>query len=96
MPSLAGRMSFACAVLPFYKFGHSDGKWPSAALVRPTPARSNGERMIRYCRISGFSNRGNLTIQEIHRRFAEGVSSDLLRSCEGNQGQPRIVHDKTT
>lgn len=78
--SLAGRTGFACAVLPFCEFGHSDGKWPLAALVRPTPARSNGKRMIRYCRISGFSNRGNHAVQTNHRRFPEGVSSDLLRN----------------
>ena len=51
---------------------------PVAALVCPTPARSNGKRMIRYCRISGFSNRGNLAVQTNHRRFPEGVSSDFV------------------
>jgi hypothetical protein len=80
-----------------FEFGRSDDERSSAALVRPTPVRSSGERMMPYRRISAFFGRGNPAAQSKNiRHFLEGVSSDWLRRCEGNGGQLRIVHDKAT
>ena len=80
-----------------FEFGRSDDERSLAALVRSTPVRSSGERMMPYRRMSAFFNRGNPAAQNKNiRHFSEGVSSVWLRSCEGNGGQPRIVHDKAT
>jgi hypothetical protein len=80
-----------------FEFGRSDDERSLAALVRPTPVRSSGERMMPYRRVPAFSDRGNPAVQSKNIRcFSEGVSSVWLRRCEGNEGQPRIVHDKAT
>src|SRR5215470_2482546 len=94
-PSLAGRVVCVCGVMPFVSLAIRTTKWSWLPWSAPPRARSNGERTMRYVDLRIF-NLGNLAAEANHCRSPEGVSSGLLRRCRGNQGQPRIVHDKTT